>query len=69
MEIRPAAPTDAPQICDIWNPIIRDTTITFTTTEKTPADILATLQQCDLNEHPFLVAAEDSETLGFATYT
>ena len=39
MIIRPAKLTDSAQICDIWNPIIRDTTITFTTLEKTVADI------------------------------
>lgn len=35
--IRPARPDDAPAIAAIWNAIIRDTTITFTTAEKDPA--------------------------------
>ena len=30
MIIRAAEPDDAPAICDIWNPLIRDTTVTFT---------------------------------------
>ncbi|MEX0312352.1 MAG: N-acetyltransferase family protein [Tateyamaria sp.] len=37
--IRPATPTDAPWICDIWNGIIAQTHITFTTQRKNIADI------------------------------
>lgn len=42
--IRRATPADAPAIMAIWNPIIRDSTITFTTVEKTSADIETLLQ-------------------------
>lgn len=38
--IRPARPQDAEDIADIWNAIIRDTTITFTTAQK-EADAIA----------------------------
>lgn len=41
--IRPATPVDAAAICGIWNPVIRDTTATFTAIEKTPAGITALL--------------------------
>ncbi|MEM8787990.1 MAG: N-acetyltransferase family protein [Pseudomonadota bacterium] len=41
MSIRPATPTDATAIAAIWNPIIRDTAITFTDAEKTEADLRA----------------------------
>lgn len=34
MKIRAAIPLDAPEICAIWNGIIRDTDFTFTTEEK-----------------------------------
>jgi L-amino acid N-acyltransferase len=34
--IRPARPEDATAIAAIWNAVIRDTTATFTTAEKTP---------------------------------
>ncbi len=65
MLIRPATPSDATQICDIWNPIIRDTTITFTTVEKTPMGIELMLSK----SNPFLVAVRDTEVLGFTTYS
>jgi L-amino acid N-acyltransferase YncA len=38
--IRPPRPEDAPAIAEIWNRIIRETVITFTTAEK-DADALA----------------------------
>lgn len=65
MLIRPATPLDAPQICDIWNPIIRDTTITFTSLEKTPTGI----QQVLSTPYPFLVATQGKQVLGFASYS
>ncbi len=64
MEIRPALPKDAIQICKIWNAIIRDTLITFTTLEKTSAEIDLTLRK----PQPFFVAVEGSKLLGFTTY-
>ncbi len=69
MDIRPATPDDAAQICDIWNPIIRDTTITFTTTEKSPNDITATLANHAAQNQPFLVATTGKTILGFAAYS
>lgn len=64
MLIRSAIPADATQICDIWNPIIRDTLITFTTIEKTPMSIELMLSK----PNPFLVAVTDTDVHGFATY-
>ncbi len=64
MQIRLAQPQDIPQVCAIWNPIIRDTLITFTTIEKTPDDIAA-----HLTAAPFLVAADGETILGFTTYS
>jgi phosphinothricin acetyltransferase len=64
MQIRPATRSDTNQICEIWNPIIRETLVTFTTIEKTPADIELMLNK----PHPFLVAAEGPDVLGFTTY-
>jgi len=61
--IRDAQPTDAKAICDIWNPIIRDTTITFTTTPKAPADIADLI-----SERPFFVLELNNQIAGFATY-
>lgn len=58
--IRTATPNDAQAICDIWNPVIETTTITFTTEQKTEASIAkAMLAQ------PFLVFEADSGIAGF----
>lgn len=65
--IRPAAPADCPGIAAIWNPIIRDTAVTFTTAEKTAEGLAATLAEKAAAGLPFLVA-EDGGLLGFATY-
>ena len=61
--IRPAHPGDAPAIAALWNPIIRDTAITFNPQEKTSAEIaeMIVARAC------FLVA-EETGLQGFATY-
>ena len=64
MIIRPAKPNDASQICDIWNPIIRDTLITFTTDEKTTDDIETQINTA----YPFFVVTDGDALFGFATY-
>jgi len=35
MQIRPATPEDLPEILEFWNPLIRETTVTFSSEEKT----------------------------------
>jgi L-amino acid N-acyltransferase YncA len=62
--IRPATPADAPAIAAIWNRIIRDTTATFTTTEKDPAAIAAQIGAGT----PWWVALIDGAVQGHATY-
>ncbi len=64
MIIRDAVPGDAAAIAAIWNPVIRDTDITFTSIEKTEADLVAMITVYPV----FLVAEEDGALLGFATY-
>jgi len=66
--IRPATAADAAAIADIWNRIIRDTAISFTTEEKTTAGIAALIAERGALGQPFLVAEEGSTVLGFATY-
>ncbi|MFV0512674.1 MAG: GNAT family N-acetyltransferase [Jhaorihella sp.] len=64
MIVRRARPTDAGAIRDIWNPVIRDTTITFTTEEKSAEGIAADIAargEC------FVVAEADGAVAGFAT--
>lgn len=66
--IRPARDTDAAAIAAIWNPIIRDTVVTFTPVEKSEADIVEVLAARKSAGQPFLVAEAEGEVLGFATY-
>ena len=60
--IRAARPEDIPGIADIWNPIIRNTTVTFTAQIKSSqglAEMIAT--------RPVFVVGQD-RVEGFATY-
>ena len=64
--IRQATPEDAEAICDIWNAVIRDTLITFTTVEKTPDAMTRDIKR---RGSAFLVAAAtDAQLQGFACY-
>lgn len=62
--IRAAQHTDAAQIAEIWNAVIRDTTITFTNVEKSVADIEAML-----TDQPVFVLTIETSVIGFATYS
>lgn len=62
-EIMPATAADAAQIAEFWNPIIRETHVTFATTEKSTDDLIAMIER-----RPFLVAKDGDQILGFATY-
>lgn len=66
--IRPARPDDAPAILEFWNPVIRDTLVTFHATEKTEAELRETIAAKPLAGHAFFVAEEDGAILGFASY-
>ncbi|WP_212525364.1 GNAT family N-acetyltransferase [Actibacterium sp. MT2.3-13A] len=66
--IRPALPSDCAAIAAIWNPVIRDTLITFNAVEKTEDELRETLAVKARAGHPFLVAEEAGRVLGFATY-
>lgn len=66
--IRAAGPTDAPAIAAIWNPVIRETLVTFTSTDKSAADIALMIQQKSEADHAFLLAVADERVLGFAAY-
>ncbi len=68
MTIRPATDADAARIAALWNPVIRDTEITFNPVEKSEADVVAILAQRAVDGHAFLVAEENGEVQGFATY-
>jgi L-amino acid N-acyltransferase len=62
--IRPATAEDAPAIAAIWNPVIRDSTITFTTEEKTPEAVANQIAEAPA----FLVLETSSHVTGFATF-
>ncbi len=66
--IRAANHSDASAIAAIWNPIIRDTLITFNAVEKTAADICAMIDLKATSGHGFLKAEDATGILGFATY-
>lgn len=67
--IRPAAPGDAAGIRAIWNPLIRDTAVTFNAAEKTEAEVAALVAA--RNAAPgqgFVLAEEAGEVAGFVTW-
>ncbi len=66
--IRDATPADAPAIATLWNPIIRDTVITFNPVEKSVPEIAATIEARHAEGHPFLLAEVEGAVMGFASY-
>nr|WP_131573315.1 GNAT family N-acetyltransferase [Paracoccus nototheniae] len=66
--LRDAGPGDVAQIAAIWNPIIRETAITFWPTERTEDEIAALIADRQATGHAFLVAETD-RVVGFGTYT
>ena len=69
MPIRDATPSDAPAIAAIWNPIIRDTVITFNPAQRSPDEIATMITTRQRDGHAFLVAEEGAALLGFASYS
>ena len=68
MTIRPATHADIPALLAIWNPVIRDTAVTFNAIEKTTADLAQMIADKASAGHAFLVAEADGAVLGFASY-
>ena len=66
--ISDATPQDAEGIAEIWNPIIRDTVITFNPSQRSADDIAAMIRSRQRDGHAFLLAEADGRLLGFATY-
>lgn len=67
--IRDAGPDDAPAIAAIWNPIIRDTVVTFWPTPRGDAEIAALIADRQASGHPFVVAEDATGIAGFGTYS
>ncbi|WP_265501663.1 GNAT family N-acetyltransferase [Paracoccus beibuensis] len=68
MILRDATAADVPGIARIWNPIVRDTAITFWPTARGEAEIAALVADRQASGHAFLVA-DDGGIAGFGTYT
>jgi phosphinothricin acetyltransferase len=66
--IRPARPDDAAGILTILNPIIAETTITFSARRLSDADIRDTLTDHHGWNAPYLVAESDGAIAGYAKY-
>jgi len=66
--IRDACAADAAAIAAIWNPIIRDTDITFTPVEKSEDQIASLMADRQAAGHAFLLATDGAAPLGFASY-
>ncbi len=65
MKIRPAGPQDAPAIAALWNAIIRDTLVTFTTDLRSIESVATDIEA---RGSAFLVVVIDGGIAGFATY-
>lgn len=68
MMIRPARDADIRALIALWNPVIRDTTITFSSEEKTPESLARIIDERRAAGREFLLAEEDGQLMGFATY-
>lgn len=55
---------DAPAIADIWNEVIRDPAISFTTREKTSGCLREMIEN-----RPVFIAQGKTDILGFVTYS
>ncbi|MGB8814714.1 MAG: N-acetyltransferase family protein [Paracoccaceae bacterium] len=66
--IRPATSADLSPLLDIWNPLIRDTLVTFSSTPKTLTDMENMLVERGAADQAFLVADIAGAPVGFATY-
>lgn len=67
IRLRDAQPGDAAGIGAIWNPIIRDTAVTFWPTERSEAEIAQIIAERAAS-HAFILAGDGSRITGFATY-
>jgi phosphinothricin acetyltransferase len=68
MIVRPARPGDTEGILAVWNPQIRDTTITFSSEEKTAEGLAAMIAERRAAGREFFVAEMDGRIAGLATY-
>ncbi len=68
LSIRDAIATDASAIIRFWNPLIRDTAVTFSSQQKSVADVTEMISARQAAQRCFIVAELDGNVVGFATY-
>jgi phosphinothricin acetyltransferase len=68
MVIRDAIHSDVPSITALYNALIPTRTITWTETLSTPEERAASLERHQREGFPVLVADEDGDVVGFASY-
>ena len=66
--IRPATGADIPALLAIWNPVIRETLVTFASAQKTPATLAEMIHGRSAAGVAVLVAEQADQIAGFATY-
>lgn len=66
--IRPATSADVPAILAFWNPLIADTTVTFSPTLHTSESLSALIAERQAAGRAFLVAVIGGAVAGFASY-
>jgi phosphinothricin acetyltransferase len=67
--IRHAEPGDASAIADVWNPVIRDTLVTFNSVERSADEIAAMIDETRAQGHAWLVVTEEGRLIGFASFS
>jgi L-amino acid N-acyltransferase YncA len=66
--IRPARAADAPAIATLLNPWIEKTAVTFNPVPKAPGEIVEMILAKSADGHAFLVAEDNGQILGQASY-
>lgn len=66
--IRPTTKTDLPALKALWNPIIRDTLVTFSSAQKSLIDMDNILTSKIGSGFAILTAIQNETPVGFATY-
>ncbi|EEW25127.1 GNAT family N-acetyltransferase [Rhodobacter ferrooxidans] len=66
--IRAAVAADLPAILGFWNPLIRDTLVTFSSAQKSLADMQKMLDDKAAEGRAFLVAEAAGAVVGFCSY-
>lgn len=67
-DIRPATPADYEAIHAIWTPFTRDTTVTFSSYERSVEEIAAYIEDRQARGREWYVAEVEGQVAGFASY-